>query len=410
MGRNGGQAVARAINKLTDLKVRNAKTPGYLGDGGGLYLQISPSLSKSWVFRYQMAGRPREMGLGALHTFSLKEARERATACRKLVADGVDPIAQRDAERQRQRLEAARAQTFDQCAAAYIEAHRAGWRNAKHGDQWASTLAAYATPVFGTWPVQDVDTAAVMRALGPLWSDKTETASRVRGRIESVLDWATVRGFRTGENPARWRGHLDKLLPKRSKVRKVEHHPALPYAEVAAFIGAVRARDSVAARALEFLILTAARTGEVIGARWDEFDLQAKVWTVPGDRMKAGRPHEVPLSPRALEIIKGMQALRLGDYVFPGRRPRDPLSNMAMLALLKRMGRSDLTAHGFRSTFRDWAAEQTNHPGELAEMALAHIVSDKTEAAYRRGTMKEKRRQLMNEWARYCTPPRASAT
>jgi len=393
----------RPINKLSDLRVRNASTPGYLSDGGGLYLQISPSLTKSWVFRYQLANRPREMGLGALHTFSLKEARERARRCRQLLAEGRDPIEDRQAERQQKRLDAARALTFDQCAAAYIDAHKAGWRNAKHGDQWSSTLSVYASPTFGALPVQAVDTALVMRALEPIWKAKTETASRVRGRIESVLDWATVRGYRTGENPARWRGHLDKLLPKRSKVKKVEHHAALPYAQISGFMDKLHAQEGIAARALEFLILTAARSGEVIGARWDEFDFEGKTWTVPGERMKAGRPHEVPLSPRALAIVKAQQKIRTGDYVFAGRRPTEPLSNMAMLALLKRMGRTDLTAHGFRSTFRDWAAEQTNYANEVAEMALAHVVGDKVEAAYRRGTMKEKRVHLMNDWARFCT-------
>jgi integrase len=314
------------------------------------------------------------------------------------LADGVDPIAQRDVERQQQRLEAARAQTFDQCAAAYIAAHRAGWKNVKHAEQWENTLAAYASPAFGALPVADIDTAAVMRALGPIWNTKTETASRVRGRIEKVLDWATVQGFRTGENPARWRGHLDKLLPKRSKVQKVQHHPALPYAEAPAFMAKLRAQEGIAARALEFLILTATRTGEVIGARWDEFDLEAGSWTIPAERMKAGKEHEVPLSARALEIVQGLAKMRPGSYVFPGRRPRDPLSNMALLALLKRMGRSDLTAHGFRSTFSDWAHETTNFPSEVIEMALAHTIRNKVEAAYRRGNLREKRRELMDAW------------
>lgn len=389
----------RPVNKLSALRVKNASTPGYLGDGDGLYLQVSKIGTKSWVFRYQLAGRARELGLGSIRTFTLQEARERARRCRQLLADGVDPIAQRDVERQQQRLEAARAQTFDQCAAAYIAAHRAGWKNAKHAEQWENTLAAYASPAFGALPVADIDTAAVMRALGPIWNTKTETASRVRGRIEKVLDWATVQGFRTGENPARWRGHLDKLLPKRSKVQKVQHHPALPYAEAPAFMAKLRAQEGIAARALEFLILTATRTGEVIGAQWDEFDLDAGSWTIPAERMKAGKEHEVPLSARALEIVQGLAKMRPGGYVFPGRRPRDPLSNMALLALLKRMGRSDLTAHGFRSTFSDWAHETTSFPGEVIEMALAHTIRNKVEAAYRRGNLREKRRELMDAWA-----------
>jgi integrase len=398
MGTFWGEVMPRPVNKLSALKVKNASTPGYLSDGDGLYLQVSKIGTKSWVFRYQLAGRAREMGLGSIRTFTLQEARERARRCRQLLADGVDPIAQRDVERQQQRLEAARAQTFDQCAAAYIAAHRAGWKNVKHAEQWENTLAAYASPAFGALPVADIDTAAVMRALGPIWNTKTETASRVRGRIEKVLDWATVQGFRTGENPARWRGHLDKLLPKRSKVQKVQHHPALPYAEAPAFMAKLRAQEGIAARALEFLILTATRTGEVIGARWDEFDLEAGSWTIPAERMKAGKEHEVPLSARALEIVQGLAKMRPGSYVFPGRRPRDPLSNMALLALLKRMGRSDLTAHGFRSTFSDWAHETTNFPSEVIEMALAHTIRNKVEAAYRRGNLREKRRELMDAW------------
>jgi len=399
--------MADAKKKLTDLACRRAG-PGYLSDGGGLYLQTTAAGAKSWVFRFQLNKRPREMGLGSFSTFSLAEARERARKQRQLLADGVDPIEARKAGRAAAQLEQAQALTFDACAEQYIEAHRAGWRNEKHGDQWTSTLKAYASPVFGSLPVQAVDTTLVMRALGDVWRTKTETASRVRGRIESVLDWATVRGYRKGDNPARWRGHLDKLLPKRSKVAKVEHHPALPYAELPEFVKALRAQAGTAARALEFLILTAARSGEVIGARWEEFDLDQATWVVPGARMKAARPHEVPLPPRAVAILRAQEATRLGDFVFPGMRPKAPLSNMAMLAVLKRMGRGDLTAHGFRSTFRDWAAEQTNYPGEVAEMALAHVVGNKVEAAYRRGTMKEKRRQLLADWARYCEPKRGA--
>jgi integrase len=399
--------VARTTKKLTAAAVKNVKEAGYLGDGGGLYLQVTPSRagdgepSKSWVFRYQLNKRQREMGLGSLATFSLAEARERATRCRQLLADKKDPISFRDAERAGAALEAARTLTFDACAEKYIEAHRSGWRSPKHAEQWAATLATYASPVFGKLAVQDVDTALVMRALGDIWKTKTETAGRVRGRIEAVLGWATVRGYRAGDNPARWRGHLDKLLPKRSKVVKVAHHAALPYTELANFVTALREQEGIAARALEFAVLTAARTGETIGATFDEFDLDAGIWTVPGERMKAGRSHEVPLSHRALQIIKLQLKERVSDYVFPGQKPKTPLSNMAMLALLKRMERGDLTVHGFRSTFRDWAADLTNFPGEVAEMALAHVVGDKTEAAYRRGTMKAKRRQLMDAWAKY---------
>jgi integrase len=292
--------------------------------------------------------------------------------------------------------------TFDACAAAYIAAHNTSWRNAKHRDQWRNTLTSYAGPAFGSLPVQSIDVGLVMKALEPIWQAKPETASRLRGRIEAVLDWATVRGHRKGENPARWRGHLDKLLPARSKVHKVKHHPALPYNEMADFVAELRKQEGVAARALEFLILTAARTGEVIGARWDEVDVEEKIWVVPAARMKAGREHRVPLSSAAVAILEEMKKIRESDFVFPGGKKGKPLSNMAMLAVLKRIGRSDLTAHGFRSSFRDWAAERTNFPREVAEMALAHTVGDKVEAAYRRGDLLQKRRQIMEAWARFC--------
>jgi integrase len=300
--------------------------------------------------------------------------------------------------------------TFRECAEAYIAAHKAGWRNPKHAAQWPSTLETYVHPVFGALPVQAVDVGLVMKALEPIWQTKPETASRVRGRIEAALDWATARGYRKGENPARWRGHLDKLLPARGKVRKVEHYPALCYVEMGDFIAGLREQGGVAPRALEFLILTATRTGEVIGARWEEFDLAEKLWTVPGARMKAGKEHRVPLSGRALAITDEMEAARINDheFVFPGGKPRKPLSNMAMLKVLQRMGRGDLTAHGFRSSFRDWAAERTAFPHEVAEMALAHTVSDKVEAAYRRGDLFQKRRQLMEAWAKHCETHKAS--
>lgn len=291
--------------------------------------------------------------------------------------------------------------TFDACAAAYIGAHETGWRNAKHRDQWRNTLSTYANPVFGSRPVQAIDVGLVMKALEPIWQTKPETASRLRGRIEAVLDWATVRGYRQGDNPARWRGHLDKLLPARNKIRSVEHHAALPYDETAEFLAMLRSQEGIGARALEFLILTAARTGEVIGAQRDEIDLDEKVWIVPAARMKAGREHRVPLSPAAVAVLERMKESCEGDFVFPGGRRNKPLSNMALLAVLRRMGRGDLTAHGFRSTFRDWAAERTNFPREVAEAALAHTVGDKVEAAYRRGDLFDKRRQLMEAWARF---------
>jgi integrase len=395
--------VARTIGKLTALAVSRATAPAYYGDGGGLYLQVSTGGARSWVYRFKLNGRPRMMGLGPLHTISLSEARARATACRRQRLDGIDPIEARKARRNAVATEAAKAVVFADCAARYIEAHKPGWRNKKHGAQWIATLTAYACSVFGQLPVHAVDTGLVLKALEPIWTTKPETASRVRGRIESVLDWATARGYRQGDNPARWRGHLDHLLPARATVQKVEHHPALPYTEIRPFVETLRAQPGTSARALEFLVLTAARTGEVIGATWQEIDLKSKVWIVPAERIKGGKEHRVPLSARVLAILEEMKDLRRdGDFVFPGGKRGRPLSNSAMLALLERMKRDDLTAHGFRSTFRDWAAERTNYPRDVAEMALAHVIGDKVEAAYRRGDLFEKRRRLMEEWARYC--------
>jgi integrase len=394
--------MARKLNRLAAVEVRGIDKKGMHHDGGGLYLQVSASGAKSWIFRFTLDGRAREMGLGPVHAIPLAEARKRAAECRRMRLDGIDPIKARSEHRSWKKLEAAKGITFAACAAAYLDAHQDAWRNALHRKQWRTTLNNYAGPVFGSLPVQEVDLTLVMKALEPIWRTKCETASRVRGRIEAVLDWATVRGYRTGENPARWRGHLDKLLPARAKIQKVQHHPALPYVELADFMEALRGQHGIAARALEFLILTAARTGEIVGGRWDEVDLEEKIWTVPGERMKAGREHRVPLSAAALAILKRMKETRESDFVFPGGKKGMPLSNMAMLAVLKRMGRDDLTAHGFRSTFRDWAAECTDFRSEVVEMALAHTIENKVEAAYRRGDLFQKRRQLMEAWARFC--------
>jgi len=394
--------MARRIGVLTGLGVGRMSQPGYYADGGGLYLQVSGGGAKSWIFRFTANGRRREMGLGALHTIGLSEARDVARDCRKLVQDGKDPIEIKKQER----AKAAGALTFDRCAELYIEAHKAGWRNAKHASQWTNTLDTYASPVFGKMAVDKVGLPEVLKVLEPIWHAKSETASRLRARIEAILDWATVRGYRQGDNPARWRGHLSSLLPARAKIQRVEHHAALPYTEIAAFVKTLLQQDGTAALALEFAILTAGRTSEVIGARWDEIDLDKKLWTIPAGRIKAGREHRVPLSARAIEIIDGQKGLD-ATYVFPGRKsPRSqttkPLSNMAMLQVLKRMKRDDLTTHGFRSTFRDWAAEKTDHPRDVAEMALAHSVEDKVEAAYRRGDLFEKRRQIMDDWMAWC--------
>ncbi|WP_041751194.1 site-specific integrase [Bradyrhizobium sp. BTAi1] len=397
--------MARVLGRLTALKVEKLKEAGMYADGGGLYLRVTKDGTKNWVFRFMLNKRPRWMGLGPVALFGLQEARGRALDARRLRHDGVDPIETRRASRIQQRLEAAKAISFDECCSAYIKANRAGWRNAKHGAQWESTLATYASPVVGALPVQTIDTGLVLKVLEPIWADKPETASRVRQRIERVLDWARVRGYRTGENPARWKGHLDKLLPATAKVRRVVHHAALPYGEMPGFLADLRQQEGVAARALEFLVLTAGRTGEVIGARWTEVNRHDKTWQVPGERMKAGREHRVPLSARALAILEETYALRHADdgFLFPGAKHGKPLSNMAFLMLLRRMSRDDLTAHGFRSSFRDWVAERTNFPAEVAEIALAHTVSDKTVAAYSRTDLFERRRRLMQQWSVFCT-------
>jgi integrase len=391
------------LNRLSARFVATATAPGYYADGGNLNLQVSDTGSKSWIFRYELAGQQHEMGLGSASDFSLAHARERARAQRRLLTDGIDPIEHRDAQRVRKVAEANTAPIFTECAARYIAAHRAAWRNPKHADQWEATIATYAEPVIGKLPVHQVDTEHALEILEPIWTTKHETARRLRARIEHILDWAKVRKYRDGDNPFRLRGHLDKLLAKISKKRRVKHHPALPYAQLGAFMEKLQAEPGVAPRALEFAILTCARTGEVIGAKPEEFDLGKAIWTVPAERMKAGKEHRVPLSKRAIEIVKAMSA---GEYVFPGRDPKAPLSNMAMLEVLRRMERADLTTHGFRSTFKDWAAESTNYPNIVSEMALAHTVSDEVEAAYRRGDLFEKRRRLMAEWANYAGTPK----
>jgi integrase len=393
--------MARTAEKLSALVVKRLGTqPGMHAVGDNLYLQVKNG-GASWVLRYMFDQKARYMGLGSFRNWTLADARARAREQRKLLDDGRDPLDVRDEIKKRERVDAARGTTFQECAAAYVNAHRAGWRNKRHAAQWETTLATYAQPVIGALPAQAIDTTLVLKVLEPIWTAKPETASRLRGRLEAILDWAKVRGHREGENPARWRGHLDKLLPPRSKVRRVEHHAAMPYAALPAFLGSLRRQDGVAARALEFTILTAARTGEVIGATWAEISFAEKVWTVPAARMKASREHRVPLGARALAILKQMHTSNDG-FVFSGDRPGKPLSPTALILVLRRMGFGDITTHGMRSAFRDWAAEQTNFPREVAEAALAHIVADRTEAAYRRGDLFEKRRRLMAAWAAYC--------
>jgi integrase len=383
--------------------VAKAKRPGGYADGHGLYLRIGPTGARSWVFRYRKSGRLHDMGLGGLHTISLADARLAALDLRKRRMVGEDPLAAKRQAKARDRVADAKIMTFTACAEAYMADHKKKWKNPVHAAQWPASMRNYVYPVIGKLPVQSVDTGLVMQILQPIWSDKPETATRVRGRIENVIDWATALGYRKGENPARWRGHLDKLLPAKSKIHRVEHHPAMPYREIGAFMAELRQQRSIGARALEFTILTAARTDEVLDAPWDEINFADRIWTIPAERMKAEKEHRVPLSDAAVAILEQMREIRSSDFIFPGRN--GPLSNMTMLALLRRMRPGDLTVHGFRSTFRDWAADETNFPAEVAEMALAHAVGDKVEAAYRRGTMFQKRRQLADAWGRYCARP-----
>jgi integrase len=394
--------MARKIHMLSTTKINALRERGFYADGGGLYLQVAPGGSKSWVFRFKESGKARDMGLGPLHTIPLSIAREKATDCRRLRLDGVDPIEKRRAERAALQSAQAKVMTFDECAEAYLADNQASWRNPKHRQQWKNTLATYASPIIGALPVQTIDTGHVTKILRPIWQEKPETASRVRGRIETVLAWATVHGHRTGDNPARWKGHLEEAFPAKGKVRKVKHHAALPYADMGAFMADLKDREGAAALALQFTILTAARTSETLKAEWSELDLAEKVWTVPAERMKAEREHRVPLSPAALAILQGLP--KRGKYLFAGDNAKKPLSEMSMLMLLRRMGR-DVTAHGFRSTFKDWARESTSFPNEVSEAALAHVNGDKVEAAYARGDLFEKRRKLMDAWASFCTAP-----
>ena len=390
------------VGKLSAKRVETVSAKGRYNDGGGLYLAVGEGNSKSWVFRYALRGRKRYMGLGPVHTISLAKAREKARQYRELLLEGIDPMEHRRGVIDVALLEAATVMTFKECALAYIGAHEAAWKNQKHVQQWKNTLTTYAYPVIGNLPVQGVDTGLVMKVLEPIWVSKSETASRVRGRIEVILDWAKVRAYRMGENPARWKGHLNTLLPSKSKVRRVRHHAALPYNQLGAFMVELRKREGFGALGLELTILTAARTGEIINATWDEIDLDDRLWTIPAERMKTGKKHRVPLSNPAITVLDKLRIAKMSGFILPGKTKVHPLSNMAFLQTLKRMKRPNLTTHGFRSTFRDWAAERTAFPHEVAEMALAHAVGNKVEAAYRRGDMFEKRKRIMEDWADYC--------
>lgn len=392
--------MTKQIEKLTALQIRRTCRPGRYADGGGLYLQITPSGNKSWIFRYERFGREHNMGLGPLHTISLAEARQSAQQARKYLLQNIDPLARK---RQRRRRPSIRPEhkRFEACAEEYIKEHAAGWRNDKHQQQWANTMRDYVYPHFGAIDVRRVDTAEVLKALRPIWTTKTETATRVRERIERVLDWATVHQYREGSNPARWKGHLEVLFPAPAKLRSVRHHAALPFQEIGEFMAELREQRGVAAKALEFLILTGCRSGEALRATWEEIDLIGATWILPAERTKAGRVHRVPLSTAALQLLAAQKG-KSSRYVFPGGTDEKPLSSMAMTKVLERMGFGGVTVHGFRSTFRDWVAERTRYPREWAEIALEHRVGSTTEMAYFRSDLLEERRGLMEDWATWC--------
>ncbi len=402
--------MARGLEKLSARFVSTVDRRGKYGDGGGLWLQVSAFETKSWLFRFMLDGRSREMGLGSVQNVSLKKARKKAEKCRELLADGIDPIEHRKVEKQREEVEKAKKKTFAECAELYIASHESSWKNEKHKKQWSSTLEKYAFPVIGDMDVAEISSRDVLNCIVPLWNEIPTTAFRLRGRIESILDYATVWEFRNGDNPARWRDFLQMALPAPTKVRPVKHHPAVHFDGMAEAMAALRSNASVSALALEFQILTGTRSGEVRGARWKEFDLENGVWTIPEERMKSGKVHRVPLSDAALDILDvldirdafGGAARCRNRFVFPGRRKGKPLSNSALLKVMRDLGYEDETPHGFRSSLRDWISERTEYPNEVGEQVLAHAIPSKVEAAYRRGELFEKRTHVMADWADHC--------
>jgi integrase len=387
----------RGLHKLTDVSVKAERKAGRHSDGGGLYLNVSSTGGKSWLFMWVPPGKKRrEMGLGSYPTVTLAKARAKAVACRATIEAGGDPLAEKEKEAE---------PTFADCVDKFLASMESAWRNEKHRAQWKTTLTDYCTAIRSK-KVSEINTADVLQVLNPIWKDKHETASRLRGRIERVLDFAKVKGWRTGENPAVWRGHLKNVLPARQRLTR-GHHAAMPFAEVPAFVARLRKSEAMAARALELLILTAARSGEILGARWEEFDLTEGIWTVPANRMKAGKEHRVPLSGTALKVVQALNETRTSDLVFQGQKKDRPLSGMAMEMLLRRM-KVDVTVHGFRSAFRDWVGDATTFPRELAEVALAHQVGSEVERAYRRADALERRRKMMEAWSQYLSATKPS--
>ena len=392
---------------LTLKRVAKLRGRGRYLDSNGLYLQVLGPSNRSWLLRYERGGRERWMGLGPLHAFDLDEARRRARAARQQLADGIDPLDARKTERAKQAAAAAKSITFEQAAQQYFNFHERKWVNAKYRAQFLSSLRDYAFPVLGKLPVAEIDVGFVLKCLEPIWQRIPETASRVRARIEAVLDWATVRGYRHGENPARWKNHLSEVLPARRQIAK---HRALPFAVMPDFMAELVERNGIGALALQFLIFTTTRSNEVLGARWSEIDLTAKLWTIPAERMKGGREHRVPLSDGALAVLAKAPRESANPFVFIGAEKQSGLSPMAMREVLIRMGRRDASIHGFRSSFRDWCAEVTTYANHICEQALAHTIGNKAEAAYRRGDLLTKRAHLMVDWARFCTTPQRDAT
>jgi integrase len=398
--------MARPLHRLTALKVERAKAPGMYADGGSLYLRIAPGGSKQYIFRYIRDGHLHDMGIGPTHTLTLAEARERATDARKLLLDGIDPLANKRTRLATLRAADAKAMTFQQCVDGFVRDNDAAWRNAKHRREWVTSLVKYAYPILGSLPVASVDTPLVLRVIKPIWGTIPDTASRVRGRIENVLGWATVHHYRSGDNPARWQGLLEHALPT---ITKGEHLAAMPYAEVPAFMAKLRQQTTVSAKLLEFVVLTAARLGEALGATWDEIDFEARTWTIPAGRMKAGKEHRVPLSDAALAVLQPLQVVQQPHaYVFPGAYAGRRVGLNMPLRMLNKVTGNGATVHGFRSSFRDWAAERTSFPREVAEQALAHTIGNAVEAAYRRGDLFEKRRRLMDSWSEFCGRPAAT--
>lgn len=393
--------MAKQINKLSDRGIKSQNKSGRYADGNGLYLQVSTSGAKSWLFRYMLDGKSREMGLGSIRTETLSQAREKAKHCKKLLKSGTDPIRDRQERIAIEKADNKEMLSFQKCTEGYLKSHSASWRSARHAEIWLSSVKRFAYPIIGSIHVNKIERRHIMNILDPIWREKTDTASRLRGRLESILNWATVQEYRKGDNPARWRGYLDQLLPKPSEIHTVKHFAALPYRKINSFTTKLKEREALSALALRLIILTACRSIEMREAEWSEFDLERATWTIPNERMKMKKEHVIPLCEEALEVLQSIPRTDDSKHLFTGPRSKKPMSDVVFKKLMERMGVTGITTHGFRSTFRDWAAEQTSFPREVIEACLAHQLKDKTEAAYFRSNLLDKRRELMNKWAEY---------